>query len=162
MDEDEYEFERTFGWLMHDTQRLIRRNWARALKASGLGLSEPQARVLANLWRQEEGLSQTQLASELEMEKAPLGRLLDRMEEGGYIERHPDPDDRRARQVRISERGSEALPIMQAVTRQVFAEALKGVPKTKIDAMLDVLGAIKTNLSPAEPEAVPQLFEDEL
>jgi len=149
---DEFQFERRFGWLMHDVQRLVQRNWARALKASGVGLSEPQARILANLWRQKEGLTQTQLATELGMEKAPLGRLLDRMEGGGYVERHPDPTDRRARRVIISKQGIAAIPNMQRVTRQVFAEAFKGVSADKIDVMLDVLDDLKSNLSPLEAD----------
>jgi len=37
---DDFEFERTFAWSMHDVQRLIRRNWARTFKASGSDLSE--------------------------------------------------------------------------------------------------------------------------
>ncbi|MBL4766335.1 MAG: MarR family transcriptional regulator, partial [Rhodobacteraceae bacterium] len=130
----------------------VQRNWARALKASGVGLSEPQARILANLWRQEGGLTQTQLATELGMEKAPLGRLLDRMEDGGYVERHPDPTDRRARRVIISKQGIAAIPNMQRVTRQVFAEAFKGVSAHKIDVMLDVLDDLKSNLSPLEAD----------
>lgn len=152
MSQDEFQFERTFGWLMHDVQRLIRRNWARSLKASGLGLSEPQARILANLLRQEEGLTQTQLAAELEMEKAPLGRLLDRMDEAGYIERRPDPKDRRARRVYLSIAGAASIPSMLSVTQKVFADAFIGVPDDKIDIMLDVLGSIKANLSPLETD----------
>jgi len=152
MADDEFEFERTFGWLMHDVQRLIRRTWARALKSSGLDVSEPQARILANLLRQEDGLTQTQLAAELEMEKAPLGRLLDRMEEGGYIERHPDPKDRRVRRVFLSGAGAGAIPSIKIVTREVFADAFKGVPDDKIDVMVQVLADIKSNLSPLETE----------
>ena len=132
---------------MHDVQRLIRRNWARTFKASGSDLSEPQARILANLERQDGGLTQTQLANELEMEKAPLGRLLDRMEESGYVTRQQDPEDRRARRVVISDLGMGALPDMRDAARTVFAVALKDVPDKKIDTMLDVLASIKTNLS---------------
>lgn len=144
---DDFEFERTFAWAMHDVQRLIRRNWARTFKASGSDLSEPQARILANLERQEGGLTQTQLANELEMEKAPLGRLLDRMEESGYVTRQQDPEDRRARRVFINDQGMAALPSMRDAARTVFAEALKDVPDDKINTMLDVLASIKTNLS---------------
>ncbi len=144
---DDFEFERTFAWAMHDVQRLIRRNWARTFKASGSDLSEPQARILANLQRQDGGLTQTQLANELEMEKAPLGRLLDRMEESGYVTREQDPEDRRARRVFINDQGMAALPGMSEAARAVFAVALKDVPDKKIDTMLDVLASIKTNLS---------------
>ncbi len=150
--DDDFEFERRFAWAMHDVQRLIRRNWARTFKASGSDLSEPQARVLANLERQDGGLTQTQLANELEMEKAPLGRLLDRMEESGYINREPDPEDRRVRRVFINDQGMAALPSMRDAARAVFAEALKDVPEKKIDIMLDVLASIKTNLSPFDLE----------
>ena len=150
--EDEFEFDRAFGWLMHDVQRLIRRNWARGLKASGLGLSEAQARVLVNLERQDGALTQTQLANEVEMEKAPLGRLLDSLEEGGYLTREQDPEDRRARRVSISDKGLAALPAMRNAAHQIFAEALNDVPATKIDAMLDVLGSMKANLSPFDLE----------
>ncbi len=144
---DDFEFERKFAWLMHDAQRLIRRNWARTLKASGLGISEAQSRVLAHLERQDGGLTQTQLANELEMEKAPLGRLLDRMEESGHITREPDPADRRARKVYINDQGMAVLPDMREAARAMFAEALKDVPPAKIDVMLDVLTVIKANLS---------------
>lgn len=144
---DDFEFERTFAWSMHDVQRLIRRNWARTFKASGSDLSEPQARILANLERQDGGLTQTQLANELEMEKALLGRLLDRMEESGYVTREQDPEDRRARRVFINDQGMAALPDMREAARAVFAVALKDVPDAKIDTMLDVLATIKSNLS---------------
>ena len=144
---DDFEFERTFAWLMHDAQRLIRRNWARTLKASGLGLSEAQSRVLAHLERLDGGLSQTQLANELEMEKAPLGRLLDRMEESGHITREPDPADRRARKVFINDQGMAVLPDMREAARSMFDEALKDVPSAKLDTMLEVLTIIKANLS---------------
>ena len=102
---------------------------------------------MANLERQDGGLTQTQLANELEMEKAPLGRLLDRMEESGYVTRQQDPEDRRARRVVISDLGMGALPDMRDAARTVFAVALKDVPDKKIDTMLDVLASIKTNLS---------------
>ncbi len=150
--EDEFEFDRAFGWLMHDVQRLIRRNWARGLKASGLGLSDAQARVLVNLERQDGALTQTQLANEVEMEKAPLGRLLDSLEERGYLTREQDPEDRRARRVSISEKGLAAMPAMRNAAHQIFAEALKDVPAAKIDAMLDVLGSMRANLSPFDLE----------
>ncbi|MEQ9518671.1 MAG: MarR family transcriptional regulator [Parvibaculum sp.] len=152
MDDDEYQFERTFGWLLHDTQRLIRRSWERGLKTTGLELSEPQARVLAFLYRQEGGLTQTQLAQELGMEKAPLGRLLDRMEEGGYVERRNLPADRRARMVFITDLGMSQLPAMKKTTRAVFSRAFGGVAEAKVDVLLDVLEAMRANLSAGDTE----------
>jgi len=155
MEDDGYQFERTFGWLLHDTQRLIRRNWERGLKTTGIGISEPQARVLAFLYRQEGGLTQTQLALELGMEKAPLGRLLDRMEEGALVERRSDPADRRARMVFITDLGMAHLPVMKETTRVVFSRAFAGVPAAKVDVLLDVLEAMRANLSALEAEPAP-------
>lgn len=147
MQDDDYQFERTFGWLLHDTQRLIRRNWERGLKSAGIGISEPQARVIAFLYRQEGGLTQTQLAQELGMEKAPLGRLLDRMEEGGFIIRRDDPADRRARIVFITDLGMAQLPVMKETTRTIFSKAFSGIPTAKVDVLLDVLEGMRANLS---------------
>ena len=47
-------------------------------------------------------MNQARLADLMEVAPISAGRLLDRMEEGGWIERLPNPDDRRERQVRMT------------------------------------------------------------
>jgi len=51
----------------------------------------------------------SELAAHLEITKQGAGQIIDDMERRGYVERGPDPGDRRAKLVRLSERGQLAL-----------------------------------------------------
>ena len=67
-----------FGWLHRDVYRVFQRAWDRHLQASGTGITVPQSRVLAEL-RQRDGLTQTEIADLVMMEKAPLVHVIDLM-----------------------------------------------------------------------------------
>ena len=83
-----YDPERSFGFLLHDIARLLRKRFDQ--RARALGLSRSQWQVLAHLSRHE-GINQSGLAEILEIENITLGRLVDRMGEAGWVERRPDP-----------------------------------------------------------------------
>ena len=86
--------EKSFGFLLYDAARLLRRDFER--RAKQLGLTRAQWSVLAHLARNE-GTNQAAAADVLEIEPITLVRLLDRLEAAGWVERRPDPNDRRAR-----------------------------------------------------------------
>ena len=73
------EVEHTLGWLFIDIHRLLSKNFEGRIKS--LGLTRAQWRVLMCLKRSEDGITQTELADVAETEKAPLGKILDRLEE---------------------------------------------------------------------------------
>ncbi len=75
------------GFLIHDSARLLRKRFE--AKGSAYGLSAAQWRSLVRLVK-EEGVAQARLAELLEIEPISASRLLDRMEEGGWIERRQD------------------------------------------------------------------------
>ena len=70
---DRENVERNFGFLMHDIARLLRTNYDRRVKR--LGLTRSQWWVITNLYRKD-GLTQSELAETLDIERASLGRLL--------------------------------------------------------------------------------------
>ena len=72
------------GFLIHDSARLLRKRFEE--KGRAYGLSAAQWRLLVRLVK-EEGVAQARLAELLEIEPISVSRLLDRMEEGGWIER---------------------------------------------------------------------------
>ena len=114
MDED---FESNIGFLVHDVARLMRTMYDRRM--APLGLTRSQWWVLNHLYFHE-GISQTELASMLEIEKAALGRLLDRMEAKDWIERRPDELDKRTKRVFLTDNVQPTLQKMRdlaAVTR---------------------------------------------
>jgi MarR family transcriptional regulator, transcriptional regulator for hemolysin len=83
----------TLGFLLHEVARLLRRRFEQ--NAHGSGLTRSQWQVLAYL-ANNEGTNQSGLADLLEIEPITLGRIIDRLQARGLIERHPDPSDRRA------------------------------------------------------------------
>jgi DNA-binding MarR family transcriptional regulator len=136
---------RDFAWALHDVFRLFQRAWNRRLKASGTGISPAQCRVLATLYR-EGGCTQTELAEDVEMDKAPLGRLLDRMEELGFVERRADPSDRRVRRVYQTGAAEMLDEPMWSVASGLFERALNGLTPVQIATLMALLEHLKQNL----------------
>lgn len=127
----------------------MQRSWNRRLKESGIGISPAQSRVLTEIYTQC-GLTQTALAESVEMEKAPLGRILDRMEELGFVERKPDPNDRRVRLVFQTEKAESLDEPMWGTARGLFEVALKGFSAEEISLLVSMLERLKDNLLEAE------------
>jgi DNA-binding MarR family transcriptional regulator len=144
--------ERQFGWMLHDVFRLFQRSWSRRLRNSGLGISPAQSRVLTEVYRQA-GLTQTSLADSVEMEKAPLGRLLDRLEEMGLVERKPDPADRRARLVFYTDKAKALDEPMWGIARGIFEAAFDGLSAAERTQLLSLLDRLKQNLLAEEASA---------
>ena len=150
-----YDPERSFGFLLHDIARLMRKRFDQ--RARALGLSRSQWQVLAHLSRHE-GINQSGLAEILEIENITLGRLIDRMEEAGWVERRSDPRDRRARLLYTTAKVAPMMERMHALAEETREEALAGLPPAERDAMMDQLTRVRANLSergaaPAEPRS---------
>src|SRR6202158_5259542 len=98
---------RSFVFLVHAVARLFGRRFnQRALLF--LGLTRAQCRTLGYLARNE-GINQAGLADLLEIRPMTLGRQSDRMQEAGCIERRPDPTDRRARRLFLTDKARPVL-----------------------------------------------------
>ena len=146
----EQDYERSLGFLVHDVARLMRLAFDRRVR--DVGLTRAQWFVLAHLIRTD-GQRQTDLADETDMVKAPLGKLLDRLEEGGWIERRPDPNDRRARRVFKSAKVDPLMDVMQGATAKIYEKALDGLETDARERLIDDLAAIKKNLLTLQNEA---------
>lgn len=149
---------RYLGFLLNDVARLLRRSFER--RSQELGLSRAQYSVLANLYRKE-GIRQTKLADILEIEPITLVRLLDRLEEGGWVERRPDPTDRRARCLYLTEKARPMIARMKALAAEVRSVATAGLPEEDREQLLDMLSHIKTNLlNEDRPSPTPHQSRD--
>jgi MarR family transcriptional regulator, transcriptional regulator for hemolysin len=136
--------EQSIGFLISDTARLMRRRFDQ--RARHLGLTRAQWQVLAHLQRNE-GINQIGLADLLDIEAITLCRTIDRMEEGGWVERRPDPNDRRARLLFLTERARPFIADMRAIAEEIYAEALAGLPADTRQTLTEILTAMRTNLS---------------
>ncbi|MDE2512638.1 MAG: MarR family transcriptional regulator [Alphaproteobacteria bacterium] len=148
-----HDFERAFGFVLHEAARLLSKRFDQ--KARAIGLTRAQCSVLFRLSMQE-GMNQARLAELMEMEPISLARLLDRMEQAGWVERRADPADRRARRLYMTAKAKPVLERMLAVGLETRGEALAGISQADRDRMIDLLIQVRRNLSErgtAEPQA---------
>lgn len=142
----------SFGWTMRDVFRLLQRAWNRRLRDTSTGLSPAQSQILGAL-EAVNGVTQTELAEEVGMEKAPLGRHLDRLESLGLIERHPDPADRRVRRVYYSDAAKCMEPELWEAAYDLFEVALAGLSARERRQLMALLDRMKQNLLDADTQA---------
>jgi MarR family transcriptional regulator, transcriptional regulator for hemolysin len=138
---------RNFGFILNDVARLLRVTFDRRVKP--LGLTRSQWWVLNHLFRNN-GATQSELADVLEIEKATLGRLLDRMEAKGWIRREDHASDRRAKCVYLTEEVEPAMKAMRVAAAELRRDALATLESAERERFVDMLLAVKTNLSRLE------------
>jgi MarR family transcriptional regulator, transcriptional regulator for hemolysin len=138
---------RNFGFILHDVARLLRTTFDRRVK--GLGLTRSQWWVLTHLFRNN-GVNQSDLADTLEIEKATLGRLLDRLEAKSWVRRESDASDRRVKRVFLTPEVEPAIKAMRAAAANVRREALAGMSVEEQERFVNALLAVKVNLSGQE------------
>ena len=136
----------TLGFLLHEAARVLRRRFEQNARVSGLTRSQWQ--VLATL-ANNEGINQSGLADLLEIEPITLGRIIDKLEALGLIERHPDPSDRRAWLLHLMPAARPKLTELRGLADVTRTEALAGVPEADTERLLRTLQALKANLADA-------------
>jgi len=141
------DFSRNFGIILHDVARLLRLSYDRRMKA--LGLTRSQWWVLTHLYRND-GVTQSELAQTLEIDKPSLGRLLDRMESSGWVTREEDAKDRRAKRVLLTQEVGPAMKTMRAAAAETRKEALIGISEIEQEQFVDTLLKLKANLASLE------------
>jgi DNA-binding MarR family transcriptional regulator len=135
---------RNFGFILNDVARLMRTTFDRRVRA--LGFTRSQWWVLNHLFRND-GVTQSELAEMLEVERPTLGRLLDRMEAKGWVRREEHASDRRAKRVYLTEEVQPAIKSMRAAAAELRRDALVGLAPQVQDQFVDTLLTIKANLA---------------
>lgn len=126
-----------------ETSRLLR-NYIDQ-RAKGRGTTRAQWIVLFRL-RQQEGLSQVDLADVLELQPISLVRLLDRLVEAKLLERKPDPADRRANRLFLTAKGRQLVDDLDSLRDEIATDVLRDMPKTAIESTLETLVEMKARI----------------
>jgi MarR family transcriptional regulator for hemolysin len=115
-EDDEY-----IGYVLSDMARLMRTVFNRRVR--NIGLTRAQWLVLTRLYRRP-GASQTELADMLEIDRASAGRIVDRMEKGGWVERRPDKGDRRINRLHLTDEARRLHRNLWAIAEATVDDAL--------------------------------------
>lgn len=137
-------FERDLMILLHDVARSLRTQADRAARAHGM--TRAQWIILARLDRQP-GMSQNELAAICEVEPITIGRLVDRLEARGLVERCADPNDRRIRRLKLRPAAKPIVAEITAYRAQLNQEIAGGLAPDESEALIDTLIHIKDNLA---------------
>lgn len=139
-----YDFENSIGYWIIITAHALERSLSQELAPHGI--TNRQWQVLA--WLALEGeLCQTELAERMKIEPPTLVRVLDRMEQAGWIRRRDDPADRRKKLITATD---EAVPTWTRATtcaRQVRERAVNGIEPEEMERLMQAMRSIQQNLS---------------
>lgn len=133
-----------YAFEVGETARLIKREANR--RASLLGATKAQWRVLARLNRAGGGLRQVELAELLDIEPITLCRIIDRLAEAGLVERRRDEADRRAWQLHLTEAAAPTIAKLEEMGKRFNAELLDGIPEDESAILLRALERMRGNL----------------
>ena len=135
--------EHYIGYTITDVARLLRTVFDRRVRP--LGLTRAQWVTIARLHRRP-GLSQSEVADLLEIEKATAGRLIDRMEGKGWIERRADPLDRRINRLHLTDEAKRMYALIWPLAEATVEEALSGLTVTERQTLARLMQNVKGRL----------------
>src|ERR1700739_4451414 len=101
-------------------------------RAKSRGTTRAQWIVLFRL-REQEGLSQVDLADVLELQPISLVRLLDRLVQHGLVERRSDPRDRRANRLFLTPAGRQLANDLDSLRDAIATDVLQGMPAATVE-----------------------------
>ena len=116
------------------------------------GPSRSKAHPLT-LIREPTRINQAELANLLQVQPISLGRLIDRMEGAGWVERRPAPNDRRAIQLYLTSRVEPILDKMTEAASLTREAALADFATDEREQLCRMLQRVKANLAGDDPLA---------
>jgi DNA-binding MarR family transcriptional regulator len=134
---------------LYDVARLMRTRfdrWARAY-----GMTRAQGVILSRLSRMP-GMTQNEMAAICEVEPITVGRLVDRLEARGLLERRLDPSDRRIRRLHLLPAAEPLLKEIQRYKDELYREVTFGLDEETLERVTDALLHMKSQLT-HEPSA---------
>jgi MarR family transcriptional regulator, transcriptional regulator for hemolysin len=135
------------AWEIGETYRSLRRYYDR--RAAALGVTTAQWRVLAWLGHSP-GLKQVELAERLDVEPITAGRIVDRLEEAGLVERQADPVDRRAWRLVLTAKAGPIIAKLTELAEEMSDEAFADFDIEELEAMRARLARMRSNIGRAE------------
>lgn len=132
-------------YLITRASLMMTSTFKRSFAAAGIGRVRPAFLVvLFCLWKQE-GLKMIELARASGLEPSTMTGLLDRMEREGFVTRVPDPDDRRAQNIMLTDAGRGVRRTVEKMVDDTLELLFDGIPQDDMDGANVVLRKLIAN-----------------
>jgi DNA-binding MarR family transcriptional regulator len=138
----------TLGYLVIDIVRMMSLRFDQ--RARAVGVTRAQWSLIAALVRSE-GATQAQLAEWMQVAPISVGRLVDRMERAGWLERRAEPGDRRAYRIYLTDKAHAIRPELRRLSAQTEKEALAGLDEPTQLRLLASLETVRAGLAALPP-----------
>jgi len=131
------------AFLLEEVPRSLRRKLDERLNVHGL--SRTHWRILAYVLR-DPGMSQTELARCLELERMTISLALDKMEVNGLVKRERSSKDGRMQLVNATAKARALLPKIRLEADATYTELLRDMPEEHITELQSILKMLAANL----------------
>jgi DNA-binding MarR family transcriptional regulator len=111
-----------------------------------LGLHLGQELLIIDI-HQHPDTTQAELVRRIGMEQPTIAKATTRMQRTGFVERIPDPHDRRVIRLRLTERGQAVVEAILAAWADVEATATNGLTQPEAEQLTRLLHKIHDNLA---------------
>lgn len=129
------------GPLLQEAYRSADHAISDRLRRRGFDVTRAHSAVLANIDIQT-GTRATVLAERASVTKQAIGQVIDDLERKGLVNRTVDPDDHRARLIRLTARGRRVIAAAQEAIQDIEARVLEEVGATSIATTRKTLSAL--------------------
>lgn len=142
-----------FVFLVEEVPRKLRRLFDAS--TARFGLTRTQWRALVYIFRTP-GMTQTDLAKCLELERPSVGHVVDQLEEMAFAERRAVEGNRRIWELHLMPKAIEILPQLRTEADKIYARLLRSISPIEMCVMRALLAKMSDNL---ESEAGQPLAE---
>ena len=132
-----------FAFLLEEVPRVLRKAFDESI--AQFGLSRTQWRTLAYLIKTE-GMTQTELANCLELERATIGLTIDHLEKLEFVERRSAEGDRRVWQIFLRPKAIDIMPELRKEANAVYKKMFKGVSNADVAIIRNAMEKMVGNL----------------
>jgi DNA-binding MarR family transcriptional regulator len=124
------------------------------LEQAGYAEIRPTHGCVFRFLRSGEGMRLTELATFAGMTKQSVGEIVDDLVTLGYVERVPDPADRRAKLIRLTQKGAQASKVGYDLFGEIEARWAERYGEERVAELRELLEEIVMGEA---PQAVPEL-----
>ncbi|MGJ6963244.1 MarR family winged helix-turn-helix transcriptional regulator [Streptosporangium sp. G11] len=132
------------GYALAEVTRAHRAEMQRRMAELGLHLG--QELLVVDLHHNPE-TTQADLVQRIGIEQPTIAKAITRMERAGFVERAPDPGDRRVTRLRLTERGEAVVDAVVAAWAQVESQASAGLGEADAARLIRLLHTVRDNLT---------------